>query len=61
QLRKVTKGKTIFPNDNALAKMLYLVTQDVMRKWTGRIPHWGQLLPQFSVFFPDRLDCYPFL
>jgi transposase-like protein len=58
QLRKVTKGKAIFPSDDALAKMLYLVTQDVMRKWTGRIPNWGQLLPQFCVFFPDRLEGY---
>lgn len=26
QLRKVTKGKSIFPSDEALLKMLYLVT-----------------------------------
>lgn len=37
QLRKVTKGKSIFPSDEALLKMLYLATQDVLRKWTGRI------------------------
>lgn len=24
--------------------MLYLATQDVMRKWTGRIQNWGQIL-----------------
>jgi len=43
QLRKVTKGKSIFPSDEALLKMLYLATQDVLRKWTGRIPNWGQI------------------
>lgn len=32
QLRKVTKGKSIFPTDEALLKMLYLVTMDVTRK-----------------------------
>jgi transposase-like protein len=37
QLRKVTKGKSIFPNDEALLKMLYLSTMDVMKKWTGRV------------------------
>ena len=37
QLRKVTKGKTIFPNDESLQKMLYLATMDVLRKWTGRV------------------------
>ena len=37
QLRKVTKGKSVFPSDEALTKMLYLVTHDVMLKWTGGI------------------------
>jgi len=32
QLRKVTKGKSIFPTDDALLKMLYKATQDVLRK-----------------------------
>lgn len=55
QLRKVTKGKSIFPSDEALLKMLYLATQDVMRKWTGRIQNWGQILLQLSIFFPDKV------
>ncbi len=55
QLRKVTKGKSIFPSDEALLKMLYLVTMDVTRKWTGRVQNWGQMLLQLSVFFPDRI------
>jgi putative transposase len=55
QLRKVTKGKSIFPSDEALLKMLYLATMDVIRKWTGRVQNWGQILLQLSVFFPDRI------
>lgn len=55
QLRKVTKGKALFPNDESLLKMLYLVTCDVERKWTMRIPHWGQILAQLSVFFSERV------
>jgi len=58
QLRKVTKGKAVFPTDEALLKMLYLVTQDVMLKWTGRIHNWGQILLQLSVFFPDRVNSF---
>ena len=58
QLRKVTKGKAVFPSDEALLKMLYLVTQDVMLKWTGRIHNWGQILLQLSVFFPDRVRSF---
>ncbi len=58
QLRKVTKGKSVFPTDEALLKMLYLVTQDVMLKWTSRIHNWGQILLQLSVFFPDRVKSF---
>uniref|UniRef100_UPI0018C63BB8 IS256 family transposase n=1 Tax=Pectinatus frisingensis TaxID=865 RepID=UPI0018C63BB8 len=55
QLRKVTKEKSIFPNDESLQKMLYLATMDVLRKWTGRVQSWGQILLQLSVFFPDKV------
>ncbi|CAM5786316.1 IS256 family transposase [Brevibacillus borstelensis] len=58
QLRKVTKGKAMFPTDDALLKMLYLVTMDVLRKWTGRVQNWGQILLQLSVFFQDRVQPY---
>lgn len=55
QLRKVTKGKALFPSDDSLLKMLYLATCDVARKWTMRLPHWGQILAHLSVFFPERV------
>ena len=40
QLRKVTKNKTIFPNDYALQKSLYLAMVDASSKWTSRIRGW---------------------
>jgi putative transposase len=55
QLRKVTKGKSLFPNDEALLKMLYLVTCDVQRRWTVRVAHWGQILAQLTITYPDRI------
>lgn len=55
QLRKVTKGKSIFPNDEALTKMLYLATMEVTRKWTMRIANWGQILGQLAIYFGERL------
>jgi len=58
QLRKVTKSKSIFPNDEALLKMLYLATMDVTRKWTVRIKGWAMILAQFAVYFEDRLVGY---
>ncbi len=58
QLRKVTKSKSVFPNDEALLKMLYLATMDVTRKWTVRVKGWALILSQFSVYFEDRLKDY---
>jgi putative transposase len=58
QLRKVTKGKTIFPNDESLLKMLYLSTMDVMKKWTGRVQGWGQIVLQLSIHFGERITPY---
>lgn len=55
QLRKVTKGKSIFPNDEALTKMLYLAMMEVTRKWTMRIANWGQVLGQLAIYFGERL------
>lgn len=55
QLRKVTKTKATFPTDDALLKMLYLAMQDITRKWTMRVPHWGQILLQLSILFPGRV------
>nr|WP_328700318.1 hypothetical protein [Anaerococcus faecalis] len=54
QLRKVNKNKTIFPNDYALQKSLYLAMIDVSSKWTSRIRGWDQILSQLSIFFKGR-------
>lgn len=58
QLRKVTKGKSIFPTDESLTKMLYLATMEVTKRWTMRVQHWGQILSQLIIYFPDRVENY---
>lgn len=56
QLRKVTKSKSIFPSDQSLLKMLYLVTQDVSKKWIQNLRGWSQILAQLSIHFEERFD-----
>lgn len=56
QLRKVTKSKSVFPNDDSLLKMLYLAQTDITRKWTGRRRDWGEIHSQLEIFFADRLS-----
>ena len=40
-LRKVTDRKAAFPNEMAVMKILYLRTNDVVKKWTMPYPNWG--------------------
>lgn len=58
QLRKVTKTKSIFPSDEALLKMLFLVTKDVTKKRAQRMRNWGQILAQLVVLFEHRIENY---
>lgn len=55
QLRKITKSKAVFPNEKGLLKLLYLVTQNIIKKWTMPIPKWGLAIQQFAILFEGRL------
>jgi putative transposase len=56
KLRKITKSKGSFPTDNALLKLLYLVTMDSVKKWTTSIRNWPVIISQLSIYFEDRLE-----
>jgi len=58
QLRKVTKNKTMFPSDQALEKILYLASQNVLKKWTQRYKNWDIVLNQLMIFFEGRIEQY---
>ena len=55
RLRKVTKTKTAYPNDEALLKILYLATMDATKKWTQPLQDWGYITSQFTILFAERL------
>lgn len=55
QLRKVTKTKGAFTSDEGLMKLLYLVQNDVTKKWTRPVHNWNQTLSKLSIIFGDRL------
>lgn len=55
QLRKVTKAKSIFPNDKALYKMLFLTMIDTSNKWISRVREWDRILAQLKIYFEGRL------
>lgn len=53
QLRKVTKTKGAFPTDQAVRKLLFLVTRDITQKWLTP-KNWTQILNQLAIRFADR-------
>lgn len=56
QFRKVTKSKSLFPNDDALKKMLYLAYRDLSKKWTMPVRNWAFIISHFSIIFEDRFN-----
>lgn len=55
QFRKVTKNRSLFPNDEALLKILFLATRDITKKWTMPVRDWGFTISQFAVIFEGRV------
>jgi putative transposase len=56
RLRKVVKTKNSFPTPEAARKLLYLVTANVTRKWTGPVRDWAKILGQLAIRFEDRMQ-----
>jgi transposase-like protein len=57
QFRKYTKAKSVFPNDDALFKQLYLVIQNV--KMAKTVYGWNtDILPVLAIMFEERISMY---
>ena len=48
-LRKVTKGKGSFINENALMKVLYLRIQDLQKNWAKGISNWARIQNELAM------------
>ena len=55
KIRKYTKAKLSFPNDDALKKSVYLAINEIEKKWTLPIKNWAIVLNQFITIFEDRV------
>lgn len=54
-LRKVTKNRSSFPNDEAMIKLLFLAIRNISKKWTLPIHDWKSALNQFAILFESRV------
>ena len=53
QLRKVSKNRSVFPNDDSLLKMLYLAQVDITRNRTGRRRDQSEIHSQLEIFLAE--------
>jgi len=58
QIRKITKIKGGFNNDDSLKKLVYLVYKNLSKKWQKSIPNWAEIISQFAIIFQERLKPY---
>jgi len=54
-LRKISKNRGVFPNQESLLKLYYLALERIAKKWTMPIHSWTQALNRFVVEFGDRV------
>jgi len=54
-IKKVSKNKAIFPNDQALIKQVFLAVEDASKKWTFRQRDWAMIYSQLMIHFGDRM------
>lgn len=53
--KKLNRQRSVFPNDTALLKALYLSTLQATKKWTLPIRNWAKVYGEFSIMYPDRM------
>ena len=58
QIRKITKTKGGFNNDESLTKLVYLVYGNISKKWQKSVSNWAEIISQFAIIFKERLEPY---
>jgi len=53
-IRKYTKTKVQFPDDQAALKAVYMAITNIEKKWSMPIQNWGYILHQFLTIFENR-------
>ena len=53
-IRKVIKTRTLFPNEDAAKKLIYLAIMNFTASWKRATPKWVAAMPQFALLFGER-------
>lgn len=57
-LRKVSKSRGSFPNDEAVIKLFYLALSNIAKKWSMPLRDWKPALNRFTIQFNERMPRY---
>jgi putative transposase len=55
-IRKFTRNRKIYPNEESALKIVYMAIHEASRKWTMPIHHWKQALNYFAILYEDRMS-----
>jgi putative transposase len=51
----VSKNRALFPNDEAVFKLLYLALRNISKRWTMPVRDWSAAMNQFAILFDSRV------
>lgn len=57
-IRKYTKIKSVYPNEEAVIRWVYLALEITMKKWTKKASNWDSILNQLNIYFNWELEKY---
>ena len=52
--RRLNRSRSVFPNETALLKALYLATLEATKKWTMTLRDWGKVRGELEIMYEDR-------
>ena len=55
-IRKFTRNRKIYPNEESALKIVYMAIREASRKWTLPIKHWKQALNHFAILYEGRMS-----
>jgi transposase-like protein len=53
--RRLNRSRSVFPNETALLKALYLATLEATKKWTMPLRDWYKVWNELEIMYGDRL------
>lgn len=56
QIRKYTKTKGAFTNENSLLKLTFAAILKISQKWNHPLHNWALTISELDIHFPNRLD-----